>query len=196
MSEEKQACFTPRRFDPFDAQHVQSIVGLYLDYLMEGFASGEGWPDGHPVGSHLETVLIECDGEFVGFASYSPDPCAVQLVYVAPDYRRRGLIRESWEAMRDSFPGPMRAAGPLSPAAQSLAMSLGISEFPRTAEGLEERARQQRELGEVMAAQCQHKHGRPGWPCKRCYQKHAERTANAIVMVHVKACSVGQKITI
>ncbi|MFD9584494.1 GNAT family N-acetyltransferase [Streptomyces sp. NPDC059980] len=181
-----------RPLDVLRTDDVNSVITLFGHYLSEEFERTKEWPDGTPVGATLFTTVMEVEGDVIGFASVDVALNAVELVYVAPAYRRRGIASAVLGEWRRQCPRALCAKAPVSPTGRRLMDSLGIPEAPRSAEDLTEIERAHTEAYAYVAAQCGHKRGHPGRPCKRCCQKHLERASVSAVMMYVNAVRAGK----
>ncbi|MFI1044992.1 hypothetical protein ACH4U3_04125 [Streptomyces griseoruber] len=178
-------------FDASNSEHVESIITLYRAYLLEEFERTKEWPDGVPIGEPLKTIMMEIEGETIGFASVDVVRYAVELAYIIPAYRRRGITRAVLKNWRDACPHTLQVKGPISPSARSLCDSLGIPETSQPEEEVAARERLHAEAYATVAAQCRHRHGHPGRPCQQCCRKHLSRTADVVVRMHVNTVTAG-----
>lgn len=191
MTTDHVATATPRRFNPLDAEHAKSLTDLYRAYLLEEFERTGGDADGLPIAPYLFTYFVDWDGTPVGFVSASPAHRAVELVYIAPEFRGHGLARVVLEDLRSTCPGPMRIKGPLTPAGKALSESLAIPEEVRDAQTSAEVERDHREMTALLSKACRHQRGNPGRACKRCYRKYLSLSAEVVVRVYVNAVKAG-----
>lgn len=109
---------SPSRFDYRSARDVSALTHLFEGYLLEGFDRLGHVPSGVPFASWLNTALLYVDGEPAGFVSADRARYAIELIYVAPAYRRRGIARQLLDDLRATCPGRMHIKAPLSPRAR------------------------------------------------------------------------------
>ncbi|WP_371592608.1 GNAT family N-acetyltransferase [Streptomyces virginiae] len=183
------AC-TFRVYRPEDAEDRAAVTSLYAAYLREGFALTGEAPLGMAVALDLTTVLACWEGAVIGFASVHTGHWEVEVLYVAPSFRRRGVARallvyaDQWARMHDSGRDGIQARVPVSAAAVPLLASLRIPEAPHSpallAEFLDARAT---ELHDVAAAcECQDP---PPASCTACYDRWAQEQAVQHVQAHL-----------
>lgn len=179
---------TDFHYDPFDPAHpdqVSSLVDMYKGYLLGEFDRTGEQAAGFPVAFFLHTLLIWNGDKAVGFCSIDLRRCSVELIYITPVYRGRGLALALLAQLKASCPRPMELKAPLSPGGRGLAdrLQLGIA-MP------EEDDDDPTELHRKINAQCRHKRGNPLKPCPRCYRAVMSRMAALVIRTYVDACRV------
>lgn len=176
---------TITEFDPTSTQDVHAVTALYRDYLLEEHDRTGEAALGLPVAAFLRTLLVQIDGHTIGLCSIDTQRHAVELLYLAPDYRSHGLGHDLLAWLAASCPEPMRAKAPLSPSGWALVHKLGIQ--PTEPGDEEERAAAQSldRLHHEIHATCRHKRtGNPARPCPRCYRKHLSAAARGVVLTY------------
>jgi len=76
--------------------------------MPQGFERDSAWPQGDEV-----WLWVALDGREVGFAAFcqSPRGYALTRVWIAPEYRRQGLLGEAWLEWQDRY-GEFEVAEP------------------------------------------------------------------------------------
>lgn len=174
-------------FDPLRLADVESMRNMFTDYLLEEFDRIGELAFGAPIGDHLVGTFIRCAGEDAGFMSLDAGRMAVEVIYVVPTQRGKGLAGMALEETNRSCPQTLALKTPLSPGGEALANRLGLPlahNFPH------EEAKNQgvlREMREVVKEMCPHgkRAGDPRKPCPRCYRKVLRRYAAAGMARHV-----------
>lgn len=169
-------------FDPTCDEDVDILVRLYGDYLVEELERTGHMVPGMAVAGFLRTMLLRMDGEPAGFVSADLSRYSVEVIYVAPEFRRLGAATLVLANMVRTCPQPLALKAPLSPGGEALAARLGllVSEpTPEQARGVEKDVAD----GERMMMQrCRHKRtGDPRKPCMRCYRPGVRRYADGLV---------------
>jgi GNAT superfamily N-acetyltransferase len=169
-------------FDYWSDRDVEAVTLLFADYLLEGLDRLGHFPSGMPIANWLSTVVLYVGDQPVGFSAADLTRYAIELIYIAPAYRRQGIAYRLLSDLSDSCPERMRIKAPLSPGCQALAERLGIPVSAPTAEE-EAKGRQAiAELHETLRRRCKHpRRGSPQRPCRRCYRALLRRMA--VVMV-------------
>lgn len=182
MTESRAPLIHAAAFDYQSDQDVEAVTLLFADYLLEGLDRLGHFPSGMPIANWLNTVVLYVDGQPAGFCAADLTRYAIELIYVAPAYRRRGIAHRLLTDLRDSCPEQMRIKAPLSPACQALVKQLGIpvSEHTTAEEAKGEQA--VTELHETIRRHCKHpRKGSPQRPCRRCYRALLRRMSVAMV---------------
>lgn len=169
-------------FDPTRDDHVDILVRLYGDYLVEELERTGHMVPGMAVAGFLRTMLLRMDGEPAGFVSADLTRYSVEVIYVAPEFRGLGAATLVLANMVRTCPQPLALKAPLSPGGEALAerLSLLVSEpTPEQARSVEKDVTD----GERMMMQrCRHKRtGDPRKPCMRCYRPGVRRYADGLV---------------
>ncbi|MFF4344313.1 GNAT family N-acetyltransferase [Kitasatospora sp. NPDC001540] len=170
-------------FDPQVERDVESLQGMFTDYLLEEFQRINEFAFGNPCADYLITVFIHVDGQDAGFMALDAGRASVEIIYIKPEYRGRGLATLALRQTLDACPQQLALKTPLSPGGEALADRLDLARadnFP------EEQAKNDGMLLTIqnsIKATCKHgkKGGDPRRPCKRCYLKGLRRYAAAVV---------------
>jgi GNAT superfamily N-acetyltransferase len=179
---------TLHRFAPTSVSEIEELVELCYDYFAEQFDRTGVLAPGIAVAGFLDTYVLALEEETVGFISVDPRRRSVELIYVAPPFRRQGVATAAVDHLRQLEPAqPMAAKGPLSPAGHLLAQRLDMPVAHSTAE---QAARYESGLPKIAAAirkKCRHTStgGSPRCPCKRCYRKYLHRTVQIMIATYV-----------
>ncbi|MER5209426.1 GNAT family N-acetyltransferase [Streptomyces sp. NPDC002838] len=169
-------------FDYRSNRDVEALTLLFKDYLFEGLDRLGHFPSGLPIANWLNTVVLYVDGQPAGFCAADLTRYAIELIYVAPVYRRQGIAQRLLADLRDSCPEQMRIKAPLSPACQALVERLGIPVSEPTAAEEAKGEQAVAELHETIRRHCKHpRKGAPQRPCRRCYRALLRRMS--VVMV-------------
>ncbi|MFM9446986.1 GNAT family N-acetyltransferase [Streptomyces acidiscabies] len=165
-----------------NAEDGNVLKVMYTDYLLEEFQRIEELAFGNPVAPYLITMFIKVDDEHAGFLSLDRHNNAVEIIYVKPDYRHRGLATLALQEMMRHSPTKLALKTPLSPGGEALATQLDLGlehNFPH------EEARNQEALRTMAAGvrtTCRHAARRnPLKPCPRCYQTALRRYASRVI---------------
>ncbi|MDX3555313.1 GNAT family N-acetyltransferase [Streptomyces europaeiscabiei] len=182
MTETQAPLIHAASFDYQSDRDVEAVTLLFADYLLEGLDRLGHFPSGMPIANWLNTVVLYVDGIPAGFCAADLTRYAVELIYVAPAYRRKGIAHRLLVDLRDSCPEQMRIKAPLSPGCQALAEQLGIPVSAPTAEEEAKGEQAVAELHETIRRHCKHpRKGSPQRPCRRCYRALLRRMALAMV---------------
>ncbi|MFE2644630.1 GNAT family N-acetyltransferase [Streptomyces nigra] len=174
-------------FDPLRAEDVASMRDMFTDYLLEEFDRIGELAFGAPIGDHLAGTFIRYDGADAGFMSVDVGRMAVEVIYVVPAHRGKGLARMALEETNQSCPQTLALKTPLSPGGEALANRLGL----RLAHNFPHEEAKNQEFLQLMREQvkqaCPHgkRPGDPRKPCPRCYRKALRRYAAAGMAKHV-----------
>ncbi|MBT2511465.1 GNAT family N-acetyltransferase [Streptomyces sp. ISL-98] len=174
-------------YDVGKTQDVASLRIMYTDYLLEEFERIKELAFGNPVADYLTTMFIQVNGENAGFLSLDPNNYAVEVIYVKPDFRHRGLATLALQETNRNCPVTLSLKTPLSPGGEALADQLGL-DLARNFPG--EEARNQEALltiAESVRAACRHKQrsGDPRKLCPRCYRLGLRRYADRVIDKHM-----------
>lgn len=182
MTESRAPLIHAAAFDYQSNQDVEAVTLLFADYLLEGLDRLGHFPSGMPIANWLNTVVLYVDGQPAGFCAADLTRYAVELIYVAPTYRRQGIAHRLLADLRDSCPERMRIKAPLSPACQALVEQLGIPVSEHTAAEEAKGEQVVAELHETIRRHCKHpRKGSPQRPCLRCYRALLRRMSVAMV---------------
>jgi GNAT superfamily N-acetyltransferase len=176
---------TDFHYDPFDPAHPdqgRQLAGMYEGYLLEEFDRTGKLAPGFPVAFFLQTLLVWDGTKAVGFCSVDPKRCSVELMYITPAYRRKGLALVLLAQLAATCPRPMELKAPLTPGGRALAdrLQLGIA--------LPEEDQDLTGLHRAINARCRHRRGNPLNPCRRCYRAGLPKVAARVVGTYVIAC--------
>ncbi|MEV4333508.1 GNAT family N-acetyltransferase [Streptomyces sp. NPDC049597] len=160
---------------------------MFTDYLLEEFDRIGELAFGNPAAGHLVTSFIRSGSENVGFIALDAGRYAVEVIYLKPESRGRGIATLVLQHVDQQCPQKLALKTPLSPGGEALAGNLGLERagnFPH------EEAKNEEALGMIRAgikAACRHgkSAGDPRKPCKRCYQKTLRRYATVGLDKHV-----------
>jgi GNAT superfamily N-acetyltransferase len=163
------------------------LLGMYTDYLLEEFDRIGELAFGNAAAGYLATSFIRCDDQNVGFFSVDPAGYSVEVIYLKPEFRGRGIATIVLRHVAQQSPQKLALKTPLSPGGEALANKLGLARadnFPHE-EATNQDALQMIKAG--IKATCKHGRsaGNPSKPCKRCYQKTLRRYAAAALDKHV-----------
>lgn len=166
-------------FDPRRAQDVESVQRMFTDYLLEEFDRIGELAFGSPVGDWLATRFIRVNGQDAGFIAVDAGRYAVEILYIAPAFRSRGLARMTLAELDRICPQKLAVKTPLSPGGEALATLLDLDRadnFPEEAAKNEEHLRI---MLDGIKQTCPHgkRSGDPRKPCARCYRKYLRRYA-------------------
>ncbi|WP_405548909.1 GNAT family N-acetyltransferase [Streptomyces globisporus] len=182
MTETQAPVMTTASFDYHSDEHVAVLTSMFREYLLEDFDRTGHFAPGFPFALWLQTLLVSVDGHPVAFCSADLKRRSIELLYVRPDYRRRGVAQLLLRHLRDSCPSEMRLKAPVSPACLRIAERLGI---PVAHQPEEERQEAERALAEMAAGVrrlCTHKRtGNPLRSCRVCYRALLKKAANRMV---------------
>ncbi|MFE7547120.1 GNAT family N-acetyltransferase [Streptomyces gardneri] len=177
---------TLKVFLPVHTEDVDNLLKLYTDFLLEEFDRIGELAFGNAAAGYLLTTFIQCDDENVGFFSLDPQGCSVELIYLKPGYRGRGIATVVLQHLKQDCPQKLALKTPLSPGGEALADKLDLG---REHNLPHEEARNQdvlRVMREGVKGRCKHTGGNPGKPCKRCYQKALRQYAELSLRKHVE----------
>jgi GNAT superfamily N-acetyltransferase len=183
VSEEAEA--VPEGFDPASDEHVETLTGMYADYLIEELDRTGHMVSGFAVAGFLRTAFLRVEGEAAGFFSVDVPRCSVELIYVKPEYRGRGLATLALAYLARACPGQLGLKAPLSPGGEALASRLNLGVAHSTPEQLREDADAIASAEHAMKQRCRHKRGGdPRRACKRCYRASLRKYAHTVVGGH------------
>ncbi|TXS44936.1 GNAT family N-acetyltransferase [Streptomyces sp. OR43] len=170
----------------YEARDVASLKGMYTSYLLEEYERISELAFGNPTAGYLVTSFIRSGGEDVGFVSLDHGQRAVELVYVKPEHRGKGLARVVLEELNRICPQTLALKTPLSPGGEALASTLGLERADNLPHEEAKNQESLRIMREGIKRTCQHKgKGRQGGDprklCRRCYQTALRKYANAVI---------------
>lgn len=174
-------------YDPLDDDQVAELAVMYSHYQLEELDRTGRMAFGLPVASYLLTFWIRSEGQLAGFVSLDVMKFAVELVYVTPEFRGRGLAVLAVAELARDCPRPFQLKGPLSPGGQAIASSLGLGRADHTPDEAAANARTITDIHRLIAGRCQHGRKRKGDPrrvCKRCYQGWLREYAAQGIITH------------
>jgi hypothetical protein len=174
-------------FNPLDNNQVADLIHLFHAYLTEEFQRIGRLPLGIPAAAWLTTGILWHRDIPIGFWSTDKTRYSLELIYLVPGARARGIATRIVADLAASCPRPMEIKAPLSPAGQHLADKLHLGVAHPTPE---EEARVDQHITEGhkrLKANCRHRRrtGNPATPCARCYRRGLKRYATAMVMDYV-----------
>ncbi|MFF8840566.1 GNAT family N-acetyltransferase [Streptomyces sp. NPDC015130] len=161
------------------AEDVDDLLGMYTNFLLEEFDRIGELAFGNAAAGYLLTSFIRCDDHNIGFFSLDPAGYSVELIYLKPEYRGRGIATLVLQHLKQHCPQQLALKTPLSPGGEALAdkLELGRADNLPHEEATNEDVLQVIRAG--IKATCKHgkSAGNPSKPCKRCYQKTLRRYA-------------------
>ncbi|MDX3314565.1 GNAT family N-acetyltransferase [Streptomyces sp. ME08-AFT2] len=181
-----------RPFDPRSADQVRRLTDLYRAYLHEELERTGYAVAGLPVAAYLNTFLVWLDDDVIGFYSLDFTRYAVELIYLEPQHRGKGIARAVFTRLKMTCPVPMRAKVPLSPSGQALVDSVGIGVTEPTDEEEQSAAESLDDVHRVLSKECNHKRGNPARPCRRCYRRALSVTAETVVSGYATVARTAQ----
>jgi GNAT superfamily N-acetyltransferase len=178
---------TLEEFNPLNKADVDSLQSMFTDYLLEEFERIGELAFGNPAAGYLITTFIGCDGQTAGFMSLDAGRRAVELIYITPKWRGRGVATQVLRHTDRACPEKLALKTPLSPGGSALADRLDLARadnFPHEVAKNEEALRI---IREGIKRTCTHgqKAGDPRKSCRRCYQKSLRRIAAYGLAKHV-----------
>ncbi|MFI2367268.1 GNAT family N-acetyltransferase [Streptomyces sp. NPDC018833] len=184
---------TSVRFNPRSNTHAGSLARLHRDYLLEETTRLGYHAPGMPLAAWLNTFLITVDDIPVGYCAADHTRYAIELIYIEPTWRGRGLASHLLRDLMATCPQPMQIKAPLSPGGEALARTLGLEVSEPTAEELATAMEIARDLNATIARHCQHrrKSGNPSKPCLRCYRNVINTSAANVVLTYCRAVRLG-----
>ncbi|MFD8260214.1 hypothetical protein ACFV19_15045 [Streptomyces griseoluteus] len=171
-----------------DAQ-VHDLGVMYRNYQLEELERTGQAGLGLPVATWLATAWIRYGDERAGFVSLDVRRWALELVYIEPAFRGRGLALLAVADIARSRPGRLAAKTPLSPSGEALANRFGLVLAEHTPQEAARAAGQMRELHEAIRNNCRHGKKRSGDPrkvCQRCYRAWIEENTPQVVFHHAQ----------
>ncbi|MEU3435455.1 GNAT family N-acetyltransferase [Streptomyces sp. NPDC006863] len=163
-------------FNPRSYTHIRSIAELHKAYLLEEFERTGDYAPGLPVATHTNTLIIRVGDEIGGFCAIDPHHYALELVYLAPPYRGRGIAAALIQQMRATCPQRMKAKLPFTPQGQALVTRTGLLPLQPSDASVQAAADRLAEIHRVIRRDCPHKRGNPAKPCRRCWPKALRRS--------------------
>jgi len=178
---------TFEEFDPLTKRDVEGLQAMFTDYLLEEFERINELAFGNPAAGFLMTVFIHVDGQDAGFMALDAARRAVEIIYVKPEYRGRGLATLALRHTADACPQKLALKTPLSPGGEALAEQLDLARADNLPH---EEAKNEQALQTIrngIKATCTHgkKGGDPRKLCQRCYRKTLRRYAEMMVEKNV-----------
>ncbi|MEU3204253.1 GNAT family N-acetyltransferase [Streptomyces cyaneofuscatus] len=165
--------------------HIRAIIELHRGYLHEEFDRIGEYAPGLPVAAHLNTLLIRCGNQIAGFCAIDPHNYALELVYLAPEHRGKGIVSAVITQMKATCPQRMGAKMPFTPSSQALVQRTGLRPITPSPESLLANARQLADINRTIRKECPHKGGNPAKACPRCYRKALSRSAEYVVQSYL-----------
>lgn len=180
---------TFEEFNPLTKRDVDSVQEMFTDYLLEEFQRINVLAFGNPAAGYLITVFIHVDGQDAGFMALDAGRYAVEIIYVKPEYRGRGLATLALRQTASACPQKLALKTPLSPAGESLADQLDLARADNLPHEEAKNEEALRIIRDGIKATCTHgqRVGDPRKQCKRCYQKTLRRYGALVLGEHVAA---------
>ncbi|MFE4408356.1 GNAT family N-acetyltransferase [Streptomyces sp. NPDC056821] len=172
-------------FNPRSYTHVRRITELYSAYLLEEYDRINDYAPGLPVAAHINTLVVRAGDEIAGFCSADPHACALELIYLAPEHRGRGIAAAIVTQMRQACPKPMGAKMPFTPHGQALVERTRLRPIQPSESALQDAAEQLKDINRVIRKECPHRRGNPSKACRRCYRQALRRSATHIVQTYL-----------
>lgn len=185
-------------FNPRSQLHLDALTVMHQGYLTEELKRTGQYAPGFPLAPWLRTALLSDGTTFAGFVAADVARCSVELIYVAPEYRRGGLATQVLADLAASCPRPMELKAPLTPGAQALADKLGLGVAWSSPEKLAEAEEEQRTLKAAVRRHCKHARrpgGDPRRACPRCYRTLVMKTAAHMVAASARLARLGEELT-
>jgi GNAT superfamily N-acetyltransferase len=178
---------TLEEFDPLKQEDVDSLQGMFTDYLLEEFERIGELAFGNPAAGYLITTFIQCEGRTAGFMALDAGRRAVELIYITPEWRGRGIATRVLRHTDEACPEKLALKTPLSPGGAALADRLDLARADNFPHEVAKNDEALRIIREGIKRTCTHgqKGGDPRKPCKRCYQKSLRRIAALGLKKHV-----------
>lgn len=182
-------------FDPRSQAHIGGLTAMHQGYLAEELQRTRRHAPGFPLAPWLRTVLLSEGSVFAGYVAADVARCSVELIYIAPKYRRHGLATRVLTDLAASCPRPMELKAPLTPGGQGLADKLGLGVAWSSPEQLAEAEEELRVLEAAVRRHCKHGRRRGGDPrrtCPRCYRSVALETAAGMVAGYARLARINK----
>lgn len=176
----------PHLFSSSSVHDVTDLTEMFVAYLQEEFERTGQLAMGMPVAGFLRTIMLSCDEHSAGFAAFDAQRGSLELLYVRPSFRGRGI---AGSVVRHLTAGsaPLALKAPLSPGGQALADRHGLSVAHSSASEAADSERAVCALMQRIRAVCRHRSapGAPGRICPRCFRKYAGRYAERVIQAFV-----------
>ncbi|MEV4043156.1 GNAT family N-acetyltransferase [Streptomyces sp. NPDC049744] len=172
-------------FDPRSYSHLSSIAALHKRYLLEEFERTGDYAPGLPVASHTNTLMIRIGDEIAGFCAVDPHHHALELIYIAPQYRGRGIAAALIQQMQATCPTRMKAKLPFTPQGQALVTRTKLLPLQPDNASVKAAAGQLAEIHRVIRRDCPHKKGNPAKACRRCWPKALRRSTEYAIRAYL-----------
>ncbi|MFE9170872.1 GNAT family N-acetyltransferase [Streptomyces kebangsaanensis] len=172
-------------FNPRSHTHARRITELFTGYLLEEYDRIGDYAPGLPVALHLNTLIVYAGDDIAGFCSADPHAYALELIYLDPAYRGRGIATAIVTQMRQTCPKPMGARMPFTPHGQALVTRTGLRPHQPGESALQDAAEQLAEINRDIRRECPHRRGHPAKACRRCYRQALRRSATHIVRTYL-----------
>jgi GNAT superfamily N-acetyltransferase len=197
-----------RLLDVHDDAQIADLTRLHAEYCAESLAAGHSG-EGFAVAWYLRTALLYIGDEPVGYFSYDPapesksNPPAIELIYITPSARRRGLASRVVRALKDKIPN-VQLKSPLTPACAAMAMKLGVASTILGASEAYAMRVTAREIRHTPAAWCRfqgHRRTNAFAACEKCTAAFPRRMAalsidGQIALIRATGCPPGSLRTI
>lgn len=172
-------------FNPRSYTHVRRITELYGAYLLEEYDRINDYAPGLPVAAHINTLVVRVGDDIAGFCAADPHACALELIYIAPEHRGRGIAAAIVTQMRQACPKPMGAKMPFTPHGQALVERTRLRPIQPSDKALRDAAEQLADINRVIRKECPHRRGNPAKACRRCYRRALRWSATHIVQTYL-----------
>ncbi|EDY43225.1 GNAT family acetyltransferase [Streptomyces sp. SPB074] len=138
---------------------------------------------------YLLTTFIRVEGQDAGFVALDPARRAIEVIYINPEHRRRGLAARALRHIADAaLPQRLALKTPLSPGGDALADRLDLARADNLPHEQAKNEEALRVIRDGIKATCTHGKkggGDPRKPCQRCYRKTLRRYAAMVIDKYV-----------
>ncbi|GAA4865915.1 GNAT family N-acetyltransferase [Kitasatospora terrestris] len=182
------------RYVPESAAETAGLIAMYEAYLREELDRTHDFADGYPAAAYLNTFLVHDGAALIGFCSIDTVHRAIELIYITPEFRRRGIASNLVKMLKASCPAPMRAKAPLSPLGQLLMDATAVPATDPPPEDVRRGEEERRILHRALSEACQHRRGNPGRACGRCQRACVAQMAKRMVLSYVLLKRLDQRV--
>ncbi|MGW7444958.1 N-acetyltransferase family protein [Kitasatospora sp. NPDC054795] len=176
-------------FDPLTKRDVDSLQEMFTDYLLEEYERIRELAFGNPAAGYLITTFIHVDGQDAGFMALDAPRYSVEIIYIKPEYRGRGLATLVMRHTANACPQQLALKTPLSPGGEALADQLDLARADNLPHEEAKNEKALQAIRDGIKATCTHgkKAGDPRKQCGRCYRKALHRYAAMLLGDYVAA---------